>query len=36
VEKLGSATSRCAARRPDIIYASMNTYGRVGPYAGRP
>ena len=35
-EKLGIDYERVRARRPDIIYGSMNTFGHVGPYAGRP
>jgi crotonobetainyl-CoA:carnitine CoA-transferase CaiB-like acyl-CoA transferase len=35
-EKLGIDYARVRARRPDIIYGSMNTFGHVGPYAGRP
>jgi crotonobetainyl-CoA:carnitine CoA-transferase CaiB-like acyl-CoA transferase len=35
-EKLGIDYARVRARRPDIVYGSMNTFGHVGPYAGRP
>ena len=35
-EKLGIGYEQVKARRPDIVYASLNTYGRVGPWAGRP
>ena len=35
-EKLGIDYERVRARRPDIVYGSMNTFGHVGPYAGRP
>jgi crotonobetainyl-CoA:carnitine CoA-transferase CaiB-like acyl-CoA transferase len=35
-EKLGIDYERVRARRPDIIYGSMNTFGHIGPYAGRP
>jgi crotonobetainyl-CoA:carnitine CoA-transferase CaiB-like acyl-CoA transferase len=35
-EKLGIDYERVRARRSDIIYGSMNTFGHVGPYAGRP
>lgn len=35
-ERLGIGYEQVRARRPDIIYGSMNTFGHVGPYAGRP
>ena len=35
-EKLGIGYEQVRARRPDIIYGSMNTFGHVGPYANRP
>jgi crotonobetainyl-CoA:carnitine CoA-transferase CaiB-like acyl-CoA transferase len=35
-ERLGIDYERVRARRPDIIYGSMNTFGHIGPYAGRP
>ena len=35
-ERLGIGYDDVKARRPDIVYGSMNTYGRVGDYAGRP
>ncbi len=35
-EKLGIDYERVRARRPGIIYGSMNTFGHIGPYAGRP
>lgn len=35
-EKLGIGYDAVSARRPDIVYASLNTYGRVGPWADRP
>ena len=35
-EKLGIDYERVRARRPDIVYGSMNTFGYLGPYAGRP
>jgi crotonobetainyl-CoA:carnitine CoA-transferase CaiB-like acyl-CoA transferase len=35
-EKLGVGYEQVRERRPDIVYASINTYGQVGPYAGRP
>lgn len=34
--KLGIDYERVRARRPDIIYGSMNTFGHIGPYAMRP
>ncbi len=35
-EKLGIDYERVRARRPDIVYGSMNTFGHLGPYASRP
>ena len=35
-EQLGIDYARVRARRPDIVYGSMNTFGHVGPYASRP
>ncbi len=35
-ERLGFGYEAVRARRPDIVYGSMNTYGQVGRYAGRP
>jgi crotonobetainyl-CoA:carnitine CoA-transferase CaiB-like acyl-CoA transferase len=35
-DRLGIGYEAVRARKPDIIYGSMNTYGQVGPYAGRP
>jgi len=35
-EKLGIDYERVRARRPGIVYGSMNTFGHLGPYAGRP
>jgi crotonobetainyl-CoA:carnitine CoA-transferase CaiB-like acyl-CoA transferase len=35
-ERLGIGYEAVRARRPDIVYASLNTYGQTGPYAGRP
>jgi crotonobetainyl-CoA:carnitine CoA-transferase CaiB-like acyl-CoA transferase len=35
-ERLGIGFEQVRARRPDIVYASINTYGQVGPFAGRP
>ena len=35
-ERLGIGYEQVRARKPGIVYASMNTYGRSGPWAGRP
>jgi crotonobetainyl-CoA:carnitine CoA-transferase CaiB-like acyl-CoA transferase len=35
-ERLGIGYEQVRARRPDIVYGSMNTFGHVGPYATRP
>ena len=35
-ERLGIGYEQVRARRPDIIYGSMNTFGHIGPYARRP
>ncbi len=35
-DRLGIGYEAVKARRPDIVYGSLNTYGQVGPYAGRP
>ena len=35
-ERLGIDYERVRARRPDIVFGSMNTFGHVGPYASRP
>ena len=35
-ERLGIDYERVHARRPDIVYGSMNTFGHLGPYANRP
>jgi crotonobetainyl-CoA:carnitine CoA-transferase CaiB-like acyl-CoA transferase len=35
-ERLGIDYERVRARRPDIVYGSMNTFGHLGPYASRP
>jgi crotonobetainyl-CoA:carnitine CoA-transferase CaiB-like acyl-CoA transferase len=35
-ERLGIGYEAVRARKPDIVYASLNTYGQVGPWAGRP
>ncbi|MDR1998850.1 MAG: CoA transferase [Frankiaceae bacterium] len=36
VDRLGIGYEQVRARRPDIIYASLNAYGYEGPWAGRP
>ncbi|MDP6607211.1 MAG: CoA transferase, partial [Dehalococcoidia bacterium] len=36
VDKLGIGYEDVRKRRPDIVYASLNAYGHVGPWAGRP
>ncbi|TAK73145.1 MAG: CoA transferase [Dehalococcoidia bacterium] len=33
--KLGISYEQVKAKKPDIVYASLNTYGHVGPFAGR-
>ncbi|HMO53892.1 MAG TPA: CoA transferase, partial [Tepidiformaceae bacterium] len=35
-DKLGIGYEAVRARRPDIVYASLNTYGQIGPWANRP
>jgi crotonobetainyl-CoA:carnitine CoA-transferase CaiB-like acyl-CoA transferase len=35
-DRLGIGYEQVRARRPDIVYASLNTYGHVGPFADRP
>ncbi|MFA7250433.1 MAG: CoA transferase [Dehalococcoidia bacterium] len=35
-ERMGIGYEQVRARRPEIVYASLNTYGHVGPFAGRP
>ena len=35
-DKLGIGYEAVRARKPDIVYASLNTYGQIGPFAGRP
>jgi crotonobetainyl-CoA:carnitine CoA-transferase CaiB-like acyl-CoA transferase len=35
-ERLGIGYEAVQARKPDIVYASLNTYGQIGPWAGRP
>ena len=36
LEKLGLSYEEIRKRKPDIIYASMNAYGHLGPWSGRP
>ena len=36
VDRLGIGYEEVRKRRPDIIYASLNAYGHVGPWADRP
>jgi crotonobetainyl-CoA:carnitine CoA-transferase CaiB-like acyl-CoA transferase len=36
LEKLGLSYEEVRRRKPDIIYASLNAFGHVGPWAGRP
>jgi crotonobetainyl-CoA:carnitine CoA-transferase CaiB-like acyl-CoA transferase len=36
LEKLGLGYEEVRKRKPDIIYASLNAYGHIGPWAGRP
>jgi len=35
-DRLGVGYEQVRARRPDIIYGYMNTFGSIGPYASRP
>lgn len=35
-ERLGIGYEQVRARRPDIVYGYMNTFGTIGPYAARP
>ena len=35
-DKLGIGYEACRARRPGIIYCSVNAYGQIGPFAKRP
>lgn len=35
-ERLGVGYEAVKARKPEIVYASLNTYGQVGPWANRP
>ena len=34
--KLGLSYEEVRKRKPDIVYASLNAYGHIGPWAGRP
>jgi crotonobetainyl-CoA:carnitine CoA-transferase CaiB-like acyl-CoA transferase len=36
LEKLGLGYEDVRRRKPDIVYASLNAYGHLGPWAGRP
>jgi crotonobetainyl-CoA:carnitine CoA-transferase CaiB-like acyl-CoA transferase len=36
LEKLGLGYEQVRQRKPDIIYASLNAYGHLGPWASRP
>ncbi len=36
LEMLGVGYEQVRQRKPDIIYASLNAYGHLGPWAGRP
>lgn len=36
IDKLGIDYDSVAKRRPDIVYASLNAYGDIGPWAKRP
>ena len=36
LEQLGLGYEEVRKRKPDIVYASLNAYGHVGPWAGRP
>lgn len=35
-DRLGVGYDAVRARRPDIVYCSMNAFGQMGPYAARP
>ncbi len=35
-DRVGFGYDAVKRRRPDIVYASLNTYGQVGSYSGRP
>ena len=36
LDKLGLSYEEVRKRKPDIIYVSLNAYGHLGPWAGRP
>jgi crotonobetainyl-CoA:carnitine CoA-transferase CaiB-like acyl-CoA transferase len=36
IEKLGLGYEQVRQRKPDIVYASLNAYGHLGPWANRP
>ncbi len=36
LEKLGLGYEQVRQRKPDIVYASLNAYGHLGPWASRP
>ena len=36
IEQLGLGYEEASRRKPDIIYASLNAYGHIGPWATRP
>ena len=36
LEQLGLGYEEVRNRKPDIVYASLNAYGHIGPWAGRP
>ena len=36
LEQLGLGYDEVRKRKPDVVYASLNAYGHLGPWAGRP
>jgi crotonobetainyl-CoA:carnitine CoA-transferase CaiB-like acyl-CoA transferase len=36
IDQLGLGYEQVRQRKPDIVYASLNAYGHLGPWAGRP